>query len=65
MIREQIRKKLKKSIRNGAGVREIARATGISPSVVSRIVSGEREISGANADRLAEWLRVKLVDQRR
>jgi DNA-binding phage protein len=55
---------LKQAIRaSGKSVYQIASASGVSQIVVSRFLSGERDIRMATADKLAEALGLKLETQ--
>ena len=47
--------------RSGKSVYQIAKAANVSQIVVSRFLSGERDIRMETADRLAEVLELKLV----
>ena len=52
---------LKKAIRKSEkSVYQIAREAGVSPIVISRFLSGERDIRLATADKLAETLELAL-----
>ena len=53
---------LRRSIReSGRSVEEIASAAGVSPIVIARFVSGERDIHMATADRLARSLGLEVT----
>ena len=54
VLREAIR-------RSGKSVYQIAKAANVSQIVVSRFLSGERDIRMETADRLAEALELKLA----
>lgn len=61
-IPDPLSEALKRSIRaSEMTVYEIAKRSGVSQIVISRFLSGERDIRMATADRLADVLGLKLV----
>lgn len=55
-----IRRQLVALVRDAPNKRHISRATGIDPATLTRIASGEREISGDIVDRLATYFGLEL-----
>ena len=61
-IPEAISEALKKAIQeSGSSVYQIAKRARVSPIVISRFISGERDIRMATADKLANALGLRLT----
>ncbi len=61
MVSEAVKKYLKKAIENGESLRSISRRSGVDASTLSRVLSGERELTARHIDALADVLRLRVV----
>lgn len=61
-VTEALRKAIDDS---GSTIYRIAKDSGVSFSVVSRFHRGERDVTPATADRLAEYLDLELTQKKR
>lgn len=64
MVSDQIIFHLRQKIASGQSVYAIAKATGVTQSVIARFLSAERkQIRSETIDRLCEYLGLELVDR--